>query len=70
METPFPVTLPVSQLPADYKKNHGLHAKHQDLVLRDPFCQQLAQYKVVPGAPTNSAGHEWPCSQLTNLAEH
>ena len=45
MTTPFPVTLPLCQLPADYKQKHGLHAKNQHLVLKDPFCQQLVQYK-------------------------
>lgn len=45
MTTPFPVTLPECQLPADYKKRHGLHAKHQHLVHKFPLSQQLAEFK-------------------------
>jgi len=45
MSTPFPLTLPECQLPADYKQRHGLHAKHQYLVRRAPFSQQMAEFK-------------------------
>ncbi|DBA81082.1 TPA: hypothetical protein ACH3X2_000805 [Trebouxia sp. C0005] len=45
MTTPFPVTLPTCQLPADYKQRHGLHAVNKHLAHRAPFSQQLAEYK-------------------------
>ena len=45
MTTPFPVTLPTRQLPADYKQRHGLHAVKNHLAHRAPFSQQLAEYK-------------------------
>ncbi len=45
MTTPFPVTLPTCQLPADYKQRHGLHAVNKHLAERAPFSQQLAEYK-------------------------
>ncbi len=45
MTTPFPVTLPTRQLPADYKQRHGLHAVKKHLAHRAPFSQQLAEYK-------------------------
>ena len=45
MTTPFPVTLPVCQLPADYNKRHGLQAVNKHLVHRAPFSQQLAEFK-------------------------
>ncbi len=45
MTTPFPVTLPTCQLPADYKQRHGLHAVNKHLAEKAPFSQQLAEYK-------------------------
>ena len=45
MTTPFPMTLPACQLPADYKQRHGLHAVNKHLAHRAPFSQQLAEYK-------------------------
>ena len=45
MTTPFPVTLPTCQLPADYKQRHGLHSVNKHLAHRPPFSQQLAEYK-------------------------
>ncbi len=45
MTTPFPVTLPACQLPANYKQRHGLHAVNKHLAYRAPFSQQLAEYK-------------------------
>ena len=50
MTTPFPVTLPLCQLPADYKQKHGLHAKNQHLVLKNPFVSSLCSTRL--GAPT------------------
>ncbi len=44
MTTPFPVTLPTCQLPAD-KQRHGLHAVNKLLAHRASFSQQLAEYK-------------------------
>ena len=36
MTTPFPVTLPTCQLPADYKQRHGLHALNKHHAHRVP----------------------------------
>ncbi|DBA68083.1 TPA: hypothetical protein ACH3X2_013956 [Trebouxia sp. C0005] len=45
MTTPFPVTLPTCQLPADYQQRHGLHAMNKHRAHRSPSSQQLAEYK-------------------------
>ncbi|DBA87060.1 TPA: hypothetical protein ACH3X2_000303 [Trebouxia sp. C0005] len=45
MTTPFLVTLPTCQLPADYKQRHGLHAVNKHLAHRAPFSQQLADIR-------------------------
>lgn len=46
MALPFPTTLPVIQLPSDYSKRHGLHAKHKTyLAARAPLSQQMQELK-------------------------
>lgn len=45
MTTPFPVTLPTCQLPADHRQRHGLHAVNKHLAHRAPFSQQLVEHK-------------------------
>ncbi len=41
MTTPFPVTLPTCQLPADYKQRHVLHVVNKHLAHRAPFASRV-----------------------------
>ncbi|KAL3160753.1 hypothetical protein ABBQ32_010661 [Trebouxia sp. C0010 RCD-2024] len=52
MTTPFPVTLPECELPADFKKQHGLLAKpHKHLVHRAVLAQHMGEFKSFSTSP-------------------
>ena len=72
MTTPFPVTLPDCQLPADYKQKHGLKAKHKHLIHRAPFSQQMAEYKAWCTNPfqLDRKGHAQSSTTWHNSEKH
>ncbi len=72
MTTPFPVTLPTCQLPADYKQRHVLHVVNKHLAHRAPFPQQLAEYKAWCTNPIqlNRLGCKLSSSTWQNSEKH